>query len=207
MKATLDDSSFGPPDENAGLFRRALTSDSEAAAKLYAGCMPELRHWLQARLPGCDAEDLAHEALLTALRRGSHFHQGARLMPWLRTIAWHLAQNRVRGDSRRKRREREYVEHELRVTGTTPELSPKRLAALNACLASLPKQQRQLLHLRYIEGRSSSDIAAKSGRSRVAVAVSLHRICKDLKTGILSKARLTHLSGCDAHSAASRSTF
>ena len=107
MRATLDDSSFGPPDENAGLFRRALTSDSEAAAKLYTRCMPALQYWLQARLPGCEAEDLAHEALLTALRRGSRFHHGARLMPWLRTIAWHLAQKRMRGDSRRKRRERE----------------------------------------------------------------------------------------------------
>lgn len=181
MRATLDDSSFGAPDENAGLFRRALTSDSEAAAKLYARCMPALQFWLQARLPGCDAEDLAHEALLTALRRGSRFRNGARLMPWLRTISWNLAQKRLRGDSRRKRREREYVEHELRVHGGTPGLSPKRLAALNACLASLPEHQRQLLHLRYTEGRSSSDIAKEQGRTRSAIAVRIHRICQRLR--------------------------
>jgi RNA polymerase sigma-70 factor (ECF subfamily) len=181
MRATLDDSSFGPPDENAGLFVRALTTDSEAAAKLYARCVPSLQHWLQARLPGCEAEDIAHEALLTALRRGSRFHQGARFMPWLRTIAWHLAQKRLRGDSRRKRRERDYVEHELRVNGSTPGIPPQRLAALNASLASLPEQQRQLLHLRYTEGRSSSDIAAEQGRSRVAVAVTIHRICQRLR--------------------------
>jgi RNA polymerase sigma-70 factor, ECF subfamily len=205
MRATLDDSSFGPPDENAGLFVRALTTDSEAAAKLYSRCVPSLQHWLQSRLPGCEAEDIAHEALLTALRRGSRFHQGARFMPWLRTIAWHLAQKRLRGDSRRKRRERDYVEHELRVSGSTPDIPPKRLAALNACLANLPEQQRQLLYLRYIEGNSSNDIAAKFGRSRVGVAVSLHRICKNLKTGILRNTRLTHPSASDARPAASRS--
>lgn len=181
MRATVDDTSFGPPDESAGLFMHALKSDTSAAAKLYARCVPVLHHWLQARLPGCEAEDIAHEALLTALRRGSRFHQGARFMPWLRTIAWHLAQKRLRGDSRRKRRERDYVEHELRVSGSTPGISPQRLAALNACLASLPEAQRRLLHLRYTEGRSSSDIAAEQGRSRVAVAVTIHRICQRLR--------------------------
>ena len=73
------------------------------------------------------------------------------------------------------------MEHELRVSGSTPGIPPKRLAALNACLASLPESQRRLLHLRYTEGPSSSDIAAEEGRTRVAVAVSIHRICQRLR--------------------------
>jgi DNA-directed RNA polymerase specialized sigma24 family protein len=72
------------------------------------------------------------------------------------------------------------VEHELRVSGSTPGISPQRLAALNASLASLPESQRRLLRLRYTEGRS-----------RVAVAVTIHRICQWLRLDLGGAGRQT----------------
>jgi len=205
MRATVEDSSFGPPDESAGLFMRALQADAEAATRLYASCMPTLKNWLLARMPGCEAEDLAHEALLKALRHGARFRQSGRFMPWLRSIAWHLAQKRMRGDTRRLRRERAYTEHEIRTASTAPDISAQRLAVMNACLASLPERQRQLLHLRYIDGLSSNAIAAKCGGTRVAVAVSLHRICKELRANTLRSLLITHSSARSTHLASSRS--
>ena len=67
MKATLDDAPFGQHDECSGLFVRALNGDPDAATQLYEQCVPDLRRWLAGRVLGCDAEELAHAALVTAL--------------------------------------------------------------------------------------------------------------------------------------------
>lgn len=181
MKAVLDDSSFGPTAEGDAWITRALNGDPESATRLYAHCVPRLQAWLRMRVTGCEAEDLAHETMLIAFRRGSSFRSGGPFMAWLKTIAWNLAQKRLRGDSRRRRREHDYMEHETRIGTGGPDGTSRRLAALHACLASLPEPQRRLVHLRYFEGRSSSAIAATHGRSRGAVAVSLHRICQGMR--------------------------
>lgn len=181
MRATVDDSSFRPLDECDALFLRALQAECEATTEIYARCVPPLQSWLRARMPGCEAEDLAHEALLAALRHGSRLWKGGSLMAWLKTIAWQIARKRLRGDTRRRLREREYVEHEVRMADSAPDVSSKRRSALNCCLARLPEPQRQLLRMRYVEGRSSHDIAAEHGRTRSAVAVNLHRICHGLR--------------------------
>lgn len=184
MRATPDDTSFQRQGECEALFERALLADAEATATLYRRCVPPLRNWLRAHMPGCEAEDLAHEALLAALRHGARLWKGGCLASWLKTIAWQSARKRLRSEMRRRRREREYVEHESRMTVSAPEASSTRKSALHRCLARLPAPKRRLLRLHYLEGRSSVAIATDRGRSRSAVAVSLHRICRTLRADI-----------------------
>ena len=57
----------------------------------------------------------------------------------------------------------------------------KRLAAMNQRLFPLPDTQRQLLHLHYVEKHTSQAIAETQGRTRSAVAVSIHRICQRMR--------------------------
>ncbi|OYW78276.1 MAG: hypothetical protein B7Z37_00275 [Verrucomicrobia bacterium 12-59-8] len=181
MKATLDDASFGQHDETSRLFMQAQNGESDAATKLYEQCVPNLRRWLAVRVPGCDAEELAHAALVTAFRKAARFRQGASFQSWLKTISLHLALNRLRDETRRCQRESAWVEHERvqRSGGMNDE--PSSLRVLARCVAALPEAQRQLLQLRYAEGKSAEAIAMEQGRQRGAVAVNLHRICRRLR--------------------------
>lgn len=188
MKATLDDAPFGQHDECSGLFVRALNGDSDAATRLYQQCAPDLRRWLAGRLPGCDAEELAHAAIVTAFRRSARFRRGTSFQAWLKAIAWHLALNGQRDDMRRRVRENAWFEHE-RTQRTSDGVDDRaRLRLLSNCLDALPEPQRRLLQLRYTEGKSAEIIALEQGRKRSAVAVSLHRICRRLRDEIAQTA-------------------
>lgn len=182
MKATLNDASFGQHDECSGLFVRARNGDADAATELYQRCAPELRRWLAGRVPGCDAEELAHASIITAFRKSARFRQSASFQSWLKTIALHLALNHQRDEARRHSRENAWFEHERVQRNGSASDDPKRLRMLTTCLETLPEPQRQLLRLRFIEGKSAETIAMEQGRKRSAVAVKLHRICRRLRS-------------------------
>ncbi|MBX7210916.1 MAG: sigma-70 family RNA polymerase sigma factor [Verrucomicrobiaceae bacterium] len=181
MKATLDDSPIGQHDECARLFVLATLGDEAAASDLYSRCVPSLRAWLAARIGWTQAEDIAHDALIRVFHRSDRFRAGSAFAPWLKTIAWNLAQKAMRDDSRRLARERAYFDEE---SFHAPDVSAKeerRRAALAECLAALPARQFQLVHSRFFEGRSADQIAREQGRTRVAIAVNLHRVCRGLR--------------------------
>ena len=184
MKATLDDSSIGQPDEATRLFVLATLGDANAANELYSRCVPSLRAWLAARVGNAMAEDVAHDALVMAFQKSGTFRAGAAFGPWLRTLAWNLALKSIRSEKRRRSRETEYL-NTMRLNATPiPGSDERRQKALNACIASLPTRQFQLIRSRYFEEKTSDEIATEQGRKRVAVAVNLHRICKGLRKEI-----------------------
>lgn len=184
MKATLDDSPVGGNDEASRVFVLATLGDEAAANRLYSRCVPPLRAWLAARVGWSMAENVTHDALVVAFRKSGGFRSGAAFMPWLRTIAWNLAQKTLRHEARRQTWEREYHETERLHAGAPNEPEARRRAALEACLAALPERQFQLIRSRFFDGKSSEEIAAEQGRKRVAVAVNLHRVCKGLRADI-----------------------
>lgn len=184
MKATLDDSPVGGNDEASRLFVLATLGDEAAANELYSRCVPPLRAWLAARVGWSMAEDVTHDALVVAFRKSGGFRRGAAFMPWLRTIAWNLAQKTLRHEARRQTWEREYHKTGHLLGGPDSGPEPRRRAALEACLAALPERQFELIRSRFCDGKSSEEIAAEQGRKRVAVAVSLHRVCKGLRADI-----------------------
>ena len=184
MKATLDDSPIGQQDECSSLFVLATLGDADAASRLYSRCVPPLRAWLASRVGYGLAEDIAHEALVVAFRKSTRFRPGATFMPWLRAMAWHLAQKALRHEARRHSWEQEFYEAGRIHAGPATGPDERRRAALEECLAALPERQVQLIHSRYYDGKSSDEIAAEQGRKRVAVAVNLHRICKSLRQEI-----------------------
>ncbi len=186
MKATLDDSSFSQnADVCADWFACALHGDEVAATRLYQYCVPMMRHWLAMRLPDSVAEELAHDAMVSAFRKHDRFRPGTLFYPWVKTIAWRMAQNQMRDNTRRRERDMAYSDH-YELFGGDGDADEPRFAALNQSLSTLSESQRHLLHLHYWEGKSGRAIADDQGRTRVAVAVNLHRICRRLRHQIKS---------------------
>ena len=176
-----------PRDERGAWFVMALRGDSDAATRLYEACVPAVRGWLRGRVGESVAEECAHEAMVMAFRRGEQFRPGTCFESWVRTMAWRMALNALRTDLRRKTRETAFFEQNEPQDDFRDEAV---LAALDRCVAELPGEQRQLIRMRFQLDQSAGEIAASLGRSRVAVAVSLHRICKRLRSDLEQHARL-----------------
>jgi RNA polymerase sigma factor (sigma-70 family) len=182
MKATLDDTSFGQhADACAEWFALAHHGDEAAATRLYQFCVPRIRHWLAMRLPDSMAEELAHDAMVAAFRKHDRFHPGTLFFPWVKTIAWRMAQNQMRDNSRRHERDMAYSDHYELFGKGGGDIDNSRFTALARSLSTLTESQRHLVHLHYWEKQTGQAIADTQGRTRVAVAVNLHRICQRLR--------------------------
>jgi RNA polymerase sigma factor (sigma-70 family) len=187
MNATTTSSNATNREDRGAWFMQALRGDSDAATRLYEACVPAVRGWLRGRLGESLAEDCAHEAMVMAFRRAEQFRPGSCFESWVRTMAWRMALNALRTDLRRQTREMAFFEQ----TDAEADFHDEAVfAALERCVAELPGEQRQLIRLRFQLDQSAGEIAASLGRSRVAVAVSLHRICKRLRSGLEQHARL-----------------
>lgn len=184
MKATLDDSTLGPHDKFSSLFVLARLGDADAAARLYNQCVPPLRSWLACRMPWTLADDTAHDAMVIAFAKSASFSQGQALLPWLRRIAWNLARNHRRNEARRRHREAGYIEIERLNAEASEGGELPRLTALSSCVDALPERHRHLLHLRFDQGLLLKTIAASESRNRAAISVSLHRICRRLRSDV-----------------------
>ncbi len=176
-------------EECAAWFAQALRGDSDAATRLYERCVPMVRNWLCKSVPSVMAEEYAHEAIVRAFRCAGQFRPGTSFVCWVRTLAWRMALNALRDDSRRHSRETAFFEQKdlcghLRDEGV--------FEALERCVAELPGEQRQLIRMRFQLDQSAGEIAASLGRSRVAVAVSLNRICKRLRSDLEQHARFSN---------------
>lgn len=171
-------------EEYDSLFAQALQGDAVAAERLYVRCVPALAGWLAQRFSPHVAQEVAHEAMAEAFRQGEHFEPRGSFCGWLWSIGWHRALNSLRSEARRKTREEMYVHRER--SAHVPDLHDQHLR-LAALLARLPTSQRELLVLHYVQGKSSRDIAALHGRTRSAVAVNLHRLCRRLRAQLLAQ--------------------
>ena len=188
MNATTTTSNTTTREDRGAWFMQALRGDSDAATRLYEACVPALRGWLRGRVGESLAEDCAHEAMVMAFRRAEQFRPGSCFESWVRTMAWRMALNALRTDLRRKTRETAFFEQNESGGDFHDEAV---FAALERCVAELPGEQRQLIRLRFQLDQSAGEIAASLGRSRVAVAVSLNRICKRLRSGLEQRTTLS----------------
>ena len=193
-----DDIACGCADELGALFARSL-ADESSARELYERCRPIVAARLRRRFSAETAEDTAHEAIAAALGNCAAYNASRPFLPWLHTLAQHIALDVVRSGTSRCARERAYVESESLCRAGR--LSGDRRETLMHCLAALPPAKRRLIERRYFRGESGDSIAAAMRRTRVAVAVELHRICRTLRTLIEQAERLA-LSGAGEDRAA-----
>jgi DNA-directed RNA polymerase specialized sigma24 family protein len=181
---------FDAHDECAAWFAQALQGDSDEATWLHERFVSRLGAWLCLRGAEEVAKSSAHEAKVRAFRHGDRFRPRAIFMTWTRNIEWRLALKSLRDSQPRQKREVVFKAQYGIHTDIDPAPCCLLLSALRMSADASPAAQRDLVHQRFDLDQSAGEIAASMGRSRVAVAVSLHRICKRLRSGLKQHARL-----------------
>jgi len=186
------------------LIPRAVAGDRAALSQLlllhYDGLKRYLSRRITPELQGLlRPEDLLHQTLVRAAQSVGGFevrHANA-FRGWLETIA----DNLLRDAAKRRRRERRAAEpaaggrapddssmaallDRIAADGSTPAGQVQRREAvrrMQAALASLPADQREVVERYYLHGQSYDQIAADTGRTRDAVRGIGYRARKNLR--------------------------
>ena len=150
------------PDFDVLLLNVAENNDRVAFATLFSHFAPRLKS-LMLRL-GTDphtAEELAQEAMLSVWRKSQMFDPAkASASTWIFTIARNLRIDRFRNENRPEldpndpalvREPEPLADDQLAVKD--------RRAAVREYVATLPEEQRQAVHLSFVEGLSHQEIA------------------------------------------------
>lgn len=124
-----------------------------------------------------DADDILQEAKVVMWRNFGKFEPGTNFGAWARKVAFH----QVLAYRKRKHRDRlDFSEDFLRTVSEEVEHSADRLEqrerVLHDCVAKLPAEHRDALHLRYQEGLSLEDMAARLERTVGALYRLLSRV-------------------------------
>ena len=133
--------------------------------------------WRYLRVLGCsvgEAEDLAQEAFLALLRARQTFGSGRGVRAWLRATA----KNQFFARCRQQRREPR-LDADLDAAFAAYERDDDGdgyRQALRACIEALSAREREVLQLRYHEGKGRSELAQAAGVSAEGAKSLLRRI-------------------------------
>lgn len=174
----VSQSSLPALDGGNELVLAARDGDSEAFARLYRAYAPTVHAIALARAPQ-HAEDVVHDVFEIALSRIDSLEDPEAFASWLGAIA----RNRATDLVRRERPTQEIEEGDL----VAPEGSTQEARELLALIRSLPEAYSETLIMRFIEGMTGPEIAARTGLSRGSVRVNLSRGMKLLRAKLALK--------------------
>ena len=191
-------------DERAEQVELAAAGDQDALQRLLVHYHDLLRLTIDREIDGkfqphLDPDDVLQAAYVAAVKTvaGCTFDGPGGFYKWLERIA----RNEL-SDCRRalKRRKRDISREVCPLPGptdsyptlvsrlTAPQTTPSRqlskqeaVAAVMSSLARLPDDQRRVVTMRFLEGRSVADIAAVLGKTENAVHVNCHRGLDNLR--------------------------
>ena len=174
----------GEPSDEV-LMAELARGDENALGTLMTRWELPLKRYLERLLANAaDAEDLAQETFVRLYKVRRDFKHGARLSPWLYSIASNLAKNRLRWRSVRRLVSLESAESKSpafqhpdpdATTGADTAMEKEKADAVRAAVASLPLELRTALVLAEYEGLSHGEIAAALGCTAKAIEGRLHR--------------------------------
>ncbi len=156
----------------------SLAGDQAAYRGLLATLARDLRRYYARRLAGIDAgaaEDLVQEALIALHTRRDTYDTGEPFTPWLFAIARYKLADHLR---RRRVRITQQLDESWPAEDETEAATARR--DLDRLLQSLPAATQAIIRRVKIDGLTTAEAAAESGRSEVAVRVGLHRAMKTL---------------------------
>ncbi len=171
-----DDPPGAPGGDFPSLLAAAARGDQEAFRSLWRSRHPPLLRYLRV-LCGDAAEDVAADTWLAVIPRlGSFDGDEAAFGRWLVVVA----RNRARDVARRAARRPETPVGELTGGGVVGDAADAALETITtraalALVASLPRDQAEMLALRVVVGMDVADVAVIVGRSPGAVRVAVHR--------------------------------
>jgi RNA polymerase sigma-70 factor (ECF subfamily) len=164
------------------LVEAVLAGQRDRFARLYEMYAPMVHGILLARVPRGEVDDLVQDIFLHALRKLHTLRDAAAFGPWIAMIARNRAM-----DFYRTSRVTVEVTEEMAID-KPPNRTAKEILDL---IRWLPEAYRETLVLRFVEGMTGPEIAARTGLTPASVRVNLHRGMKLLreKMGIVSEAR------------------
>jgi RNA polymerase sigma-70 factor (ECF subfamily) len=121
-----------------------------------------------------DAEDATQETFLSLFRSKDKLAAAESARAWILTVARNTSISLLRA-----RRPVAPLVPELTPTG--PIREPVDRERLDLALAGLSEADRQLVELRFLDGKSPAEMAAASGRNRGSVATALCRALERLR--------------------------
>jgi RNA polymerase sigma-70 factor (ECF subfamily) len=159
--------------EEEAWVRAAAQGDAVAFARLYDHFAPMVHGVLLARIPRQDVEDLMQDVFVTAMARLSDLREPSAFGGWLAAIARNKA-----ADHYRAARGTPELLSEIEVPSSDREAD---LRSALAAIRNLPEAYRETLILRFVEGLTGPEIAARTGLKPDSVRVNLCRGVKLLR--------------------------
>jgi RNA polymerase sigma-70 factor (ECF subfamily) len=162
------------------LVKAVLVGHRDVFGRLYEMYSPMVHGILLARVPHGEVDDLVQDIFLHALRKLHTLRDAAAFGPWIAMIARNRAMDFYR-NSRETVEVTEQMAIEEPRSGTAKEIM--------ALIRRLPEAYRETLVLRFVEGMTGPEIAARTGLTPASVRVNLHRGVKLLreKMGVKSE--------------------
>ncbi len=167
--------------------------------KLQLALLEQNRQWLLAYILSLtghysDSQDMVQDVFITALEQQNRFDQVVTVGAWLRGIA----RNKIREYWRENKREPVLVSSEVlerleevaadhENQGLDPNYKNRRLQTLRSCMERLTDRAREMLRLRYQEGRRSQEIALRLKMAVSSVDMAMSRARKALRECIAAK--------------------
>jgi len=157
------------------LVEAVLSGERDRFARLYEMYAPMVHGILLARVPRGEVDDLVQDIFLHALRKLHTLRDAKAFGPWIAMIARNRAM-----DFYRSSRETVEVTDQMAIAGP-PNRTAKEILDL---ICRLPEAYRETLVLRFVEGMTGPEIAARTGLTPASVRVNLHRGTKLLRERI-----------------------
>lgn len=126
-----------------------------------------------------DADDIAQETLVAMVERaGDYRRELGSLEEWASGFAWLNARSWIRRNGYRSSKEvpLEWIEHVAERSIENPLIS-----AVAEALTKIGEDDRNLLRMKYIEGRSSDELAEMTGMSSVAIRKRISRAVESIR--------------------------
>jgi RNA polymerase sigma factor (sigma-70 family) len=171
----------------ASLMAAAQDGNAAAYQSLLRNCLPLIGSMVRGKgVPTDRVEDVIQDVLVT-VHRVRHTYDPARpFTPWLRAIAQRRAIDVLRSHGRHRTREiHAPVMYEIHPDPAPTAAQRLEQSAgadeLRAAVAALPEGQRQAVEELSLRERTLEEAAARTGRTKGALKVNLHRALKTLR--------------------------
>jgi RNA polymerase sigma-70 factor (ECF subfamily) len=162
----------GDSGADTALVEAARAGNRGAFGRLYDRYARMVHGILLAKVPRGEVDDLVQDVFLAALRQLRSLRDAGAFGGWLAQIARNRAHDYFR-------QSHESVELSADLAGPDP--PPPEAAAVLSVIRSLPEAYREPLILRFVEGMTGDEIAARTGLTPGSVRVNLHRGLKQLR--------------------------